>query len=319
MLGRKPSCRPQRAFSTVAAFAVLLLLVPPPAYGWGPVGHHIVCDAAIRNLPDEMRPFFTHHRDYIVEHSTDPDEWAKQDEAEGPRHYINLDLFDKYPFSKIPRSYEEAVKKFGKEKVDKEGTLPWVIEEYQKKLTEAFKSRRWEEVILHASTISHYVADAHQPFHTTKNYKGQLTGNLMAPDDRDNRHVHIRFEYMLLEHFKDEFRAGTLKRTRRARPVANVQSYIWRFLVRSYRYVDPLIKADLEITQRHAVFDRKYYQLLKQKTAKIAIRQLAESSSALASLWYTAWVAAGRPRLPAYEPSASLRSSRGMLMSATMS
>ncbi len=299
MLERKPGSRRRGLLSTAVALSVFLL-APLAAYGSGPAGHHMVCDAAIRNLPEEMRPFFTHYRDYILEHSTDPDQWAKEDESEGPRHYINLDIFDRYPFRKIPHSYEATVKKFGKEQVDKQGTVPWVIEEYQKKITEAFKLKRWDQVRFYASIMSHYLADAHQPFHTTKNYKGQLTGNLMAPEQRDHRHVHIRFEHSLLEQFKDEFREGTLKRTRRATHIRNVQNHIWGFVIRSYRYVDPVIKADLEITKKHPVFDTEYYELLKKKTVKIAVQQLAESASDLAALWYTAWVDAGRPELPAY-------------------
>src|SRR4029077_16003668 len=46
----------------------------------------------------------------------------------------------------------------------------------------------------YAGILSHYVADAHVPFHATVNYDGQLTGQ---------RGIHARFEGELFARYRD--------------------------------------------------------------------------------------------------------------------
>ena len=45
----------------------------------------------------------------------------------------------------------------------------------QKKLTHAFSQGNRDSILFYAADISHYIADAHVPLHTTLNYDGQLT------------------------------------------------------------------------------------------------------------------------------------------------
>ena len=86
--------------------------------------------------------------------------------------------------------------RYGREFVDKNGTLPWRTEEIYTKLVEAFTQKAAysrENIKFFSSVIAHYVADAHVPFHAALNYDGQLTGQWG---------IHARFETELFERYR---------------------------------------------------------------------------------------------------------------------
>ena len=90
--------------------------------------------------------------------------------------FIALDKYGRFPFEALPRSYKAAVTKFGKVKLDANGLLPWQIGVYSEKLTNALKAGKWDEARVDAAILAHYVAQAHDPFSTTDNFDGRLSG-----------------------------------------------------------------------------------------------------------------------------------------------
>ena len=123
--------------------ASLLLLVPAPAGAWGFEAHRFVMDRAIALLPDAVRPMFEKHRQIAVERAIDPDTWRTAGfEDEPPNHFLDIDWsgYGKYPFKDLPRDYTAAVAKFGRERVEENGTVPWRAEEYFGNLRRAFES-----------------------------------------------------------------------------------------------------------------------------------------------------------------------------------
>ena len=62
------------------------------------------------------------------------------DPAEGPRHFLDIDIYGPYPFVELPHDYDEAVAKFGVEAVTKRGLATWRIADYTQLLSEAMKS-----------------------------------------------------------------------------------------------------------------------------------------------------------------------------------
>ena len=94
-------------------------------------------------LPPELTPLFEARRSFIVERAVDPDLWRNVGwEAEPPNHFLDLDAeqYGTYPFDALPREYDLAVQKFGREAVDREGTLPWRTAEFYGRLQRAFES-----------------------------------------------------------------------------------------------------------------------------------------------------------------------------------
>src|SRR5918993_1220329 len=105
-----------------------------------------------------------------------------------------------WAFKALPHDYKEAVEKRGLDFVLKNGTVPWRAEEIYIELRNAFKALETQgfardNVKLFSSVLSHYVADAHVPFHAVINYDGQLTGQWG---------IHSRFETELFVRYKDK-------------------------------------------------------------------------------------------------------------------
>ena len=181
----------------VFAFALVLGSLPAPAAAWGFEAHRFIMERAIALLPAELRPLFENHRVVVVERVVDPDTWRTAGfEEEGKHHFLNLDWagYGRYPFGELPRDYTAALTRFGQERIDANGTLPWRVEEYHDRLRRAFESygRRGVsgrfDLLFFSAVLTHYVSDAHVPFHAVLNHDGQLTGQ---------RGIHARFESAL--------------------------------------------------------------------------------------------------------------------------
>src|ERR1044072_7177634 len=92
------------------------LALPRPAAAWGFEAHKYILDRAINLLPAEIRPFFEKYRASIVEHSIDPDLWRTVGwEEESPRHYLDMDAYEPYPFKTLPHDFDAAVKLKGRD------------------------------------------------------------------------------------------------------------------------------------------------------------------------------------------------------------
>ena len=102
--------------------------------------------------------------------------------GEPPRHFLDFDAYGPSPFDALPRDFDAAVKKYGRETIEKNGTLPWRVGEIYGRLVKAFERAGRKETYsiddarLMSAVLAHYVADAYVPFHAAVNYDGQLTG-----------------------------------------------------------------------------------------------------------------------------------------------
>jgi hypothetical protein len=268
---------------------LLCLLSPRQANAWGFEAHKYITLRAISLLPPEIRPFFEKFRDSIVEHSIDPDLWRTAGwEAEAPKHFVDMDAYGPYPFKEVPRPFDDAIWRYGREFVERNGTLPWRTEEIHGRLVEAFTQKAGysrENIKFFSSVISHYVADAHVPFHAALNYDGQLTGQWG---------IHSRFEAELFERFSDKLQVkpGALVSIERPR------DFIFDTLTASFALVQPILDADKTLAQGREVYDDEYFTLFFGKTQATLERRLSDSITHVASMIANAWEKAGRPALP---------------------
>jgi hypothetical protein len=273
----------------LAAAMFAMIMAPHSAEAWGFDVHRLIKARAIPLLPPEIRPFFDKYRETVVEHSIDPDLWRLAGWTEEvPRHFIDLDAYGAYPFKAMPRDYDEAVKRYGKDFVDKNGTLPWRTEEIYTKLVEAFGQQgpfSADNIKFFASVIAHYVGDAHVPFHAALNYDGQLTGQWG---------IHARFETELFQRYKDKLRLtpGPLL------PVANPRDFVFESLTAGFPLVQPVLDADKAAIAGREAYDDQYFTQFFAKVQPILERRLSESIIDVASIITAAWQAAGRPAVP---------------------
>jgi hypothetical protein len=276
---------------TLTTFAVLA--VPRPAPAWGFEAHKFIMARVIALLPAEIRPFFEKYQATIVEHVIDPDLWRTAGwEEESPRHFVDMDAYGPYPFRALPRDYDEAVRRYGREFVHKNGLIPWRSAEIHGKLVEAFTQKTGyarDNIKFFSSVLTHYVSDAHVPFHAVLNHDGQLTGQWG---------IHSRFETELFE----RYRAGLQINPKPIAAVGPPRDVIFDTLVASFPLAQSILDADKAAVAGRELYDEQYFSRLFDKVRPILERRLAESITSSASLIASAWVAAGRPALPLDQP-----------------
>ncbi len=278
----------RKPFVLVLALLAAILL-PRPAAAWSFEAHKYITGRVMALLPPQIRPFFERYRVTIVEHSVDPDLWRTAGwEAEPPRHYVDLDSYGPYPFSGLPRDYDAAVQKFGKDFVDRNGLLPWRTDEIYRKLVEAFGQKTpyaRDNIKFFSAVLTHYLADAHVPFHATSNHDGQLTAQWG---------LHSRFEADLFERYRAQLHVAPAPMV----PVGNVRDFTFDTLIASFRFVQPVLDADKAAIGSKDVYDDGYYATFFGKVRPILEGRLASAITDVASAITAAWVEAGRPALP---------------------
>ena len=281
----------------LAAAVMGLLLLPVPAQAWGFVGHRLIMTRAIDLLPPELKPFFLKHRDEIVVRVVDPDTWRVFGWPENPNHFVDFGVpeYGKYPFTELPRDYDAALQKFGRATLERNGLLPWRLAEFFGQLRRGFEgfgrksTFATTDVILFSASMSHYIQDAHQPFHGTDNYDGQLSGQ---------RGIHARFETNLVERFQSRLTINPPA----PKAITNPRDESFQVLLDSYQLVDGILQADKKAAAGKETYDDDYYEKLFVAVKPVLDRRISEAISATASLIIGAWEAAGRPVVALEEP-----------------
>jgi hypothetical protein len=266
---------------------------PSRADALGFEAHKYIMARAINLLPPQLRPYFVANRAFVVERAIDPDLWrtAGWDE-ESARHFVDMDAFGPYPFAALPHDYDEAVQKFGKDFILKNGTLPWRTEEIYKKLVEAFQQKApysRDNIRLFSAIVAHYVSDAQVPFHAALNHDGQLT---------QQWGIHSRFESELFERFRIQLRVNP----KPIAPVPSARELIFESLTSGFPYVEQVLAADKTATEGREIYDDGYFKMMFVKTRPILEARLADSITRAASVITAAWIDAGRPAVPVKAP-----------------
>lgn len=278
--------RRSRAVSqVVAATLTLLLLMPPTAGAWSDRGRQIILDRAVETLPYPLRAFFEANHATISRLAADPKQWG--DEVLRPENdFIHLDAYGRYPFADLPRDYNAAVRKFTRKKLLEQGVLPWQIGTYSLKLEEAFRDQHWDKVKLYAAILAYYVAEAHDPFNTTSNNKGQLS---------DQPGVDQRYGKSLVDRYQMFF----IIRPGGAYKIDDPTQHAFGIVIEAHTWVDNILLADSQARSGKIDYNDEYYDAFYEAAGAVLIRQLTNGSQNVGSYWYTAWVNAGRPSLPA--------------------
>ena len=277
---------------------------------WGFFGHEHIDRAAVFALPAPLQSFFYNHIDFITQEADVPDlrKHTLNDKAEGPRHFIDLENFGS--IDSLPKTMEEAKKKYDDKFLSQNGLLPWYISEMMEKLTIAFKEKKKSEILFIAADLGHYIGDAHMPFHTSSNYDGQLT---------NQKGIHSLWEARLPEMFGKDYNYHADD----AKFIDNIQKTIWETIVSTHSLLDSALLVDRELRKKYTedkiyktdasgkiskgkyggqVFSNEYAKQFHIGLNGMVERQMRKSISATASFWYTAWVNAGKPDLSDLDP-----------------
>ncbi len=297
---------------TYILFSVLMVAGATTLVSWGTWGHQHINHAAVFALPEEMRPFFYNHIDFITEESVVPDirKYTINDKAEFARHYINPEAFTDKPLETLPQTMQEAKAAYPDSILQKNGLLPWYMMEMMEKLTSAFRDKKKTDILFLAADLAHYIGDAHMPLHTALNHDGQLT---------NQRGIHSFWESQMPEQFGDNFNLYTGP----AVFIPDIKKEVWRIMSDSHKLVDTVLLADKMLRAKFTeqnMYERdasgnvkknKYNQWIRTVAYSQAFydiagsvieKQLKLATAATANFWYTAWVNAGKPDINYLDP-----------------
>lgn len=284
---------------TAVTLGLVVILLPQPTGAWGMDVHRFITRRAVEQLPADLRPFYVAKVDFISEHSADPDLWRVVGlkgplGEEDPNHYLDLDALDEpAPFKNVPREWDAFVARYGLDRANKMGRLPWRAEEIYNRLVTTFQdigkgtapyapdNSRYLVAIL-----AHYLEDAHVPFHATANHDGQLT---------NQRGIHSRFESDLVLRNLSKL---TIATPVAVKPMASIRDFVFDTLVDSQALVAPLLEADRKAALGHEKYDDAYYMSFAPDSLSIAERRINAAVAAVVSAVVSAWEKGGKPKLP---------------------
>jgi hypothetical protein len=285
---------------------ILLFFSSLHSFCWGFFAHRKINYQAVFLLPPEMLVLYKQHIDFLSEHAVDPDKRRYAVPEEGPRHYIDIDHYGKYPFAELPRKWNDAVAKFSEDTLMAHGIVPWWVQTMLLRLTDAFKEKNQARILKLSAEIGHYISDAHVPLHACSNHNGQFT---------DQRGIHGFWESRVPELLaeKDPTTVGWDFFIGKADYIKNPGDFIWQRVLESAAAADTVLLFEKELSktfpadqkfsfeERNGVTIRQYSSAFtKAYDAMLngmVERRMQQSIYAIASFWYTAWVNAGQPDL----------------------
>ncbi len=281
-------------------------------FAWGVWGHQRISHAAVFALPQTMRTFYYNHIDFITEESVVPDirKYTINDKPEFARHYIDIEAFEPVSLDSLPKTMKEATAKYDDKILQKNGILPWYIQEMMVKLTKAFKDKRKTEILFLSADLSHYLADANMPLHTSLNHDGQLT---------DQKGIHGFWESQLPEMFGHAYNFNVPAATY----ITDITSESWHIVKQSHLLADSLLQIERNLKVAYPankiyrtdsagaiyknmfgqpVHSAAYAQAFHTALNNMVQQQMRHAIQDIANFWYTAWVNAGQPDLNELDP-----------------
>ncbi len=282
-------------------FIILLVSITSESYCWGFFAHKKINYLAVFLLPPQMVILYKPNIEFLSEHAVDPDKRRYAVAAEGPRHFIDIDNYGKYPYAALPHNWKDAVEKFGEDSLIANGIVPWHVQIMMNRLTKAFKEKNFSSIMKNSAEIGHYISDAHVPLHASSNHNGQFT---------NQQGIHGFWESRIPELLADkqfDFFIG------KAEYIKNPGTFIWNRVLESGKEADSVLAFEKELSlqfpgDKKYAFEKRNNIIIKQYSSGYAIaynnklngmveRRMRQSIFAVASFWYTAWVNAGQPDL----------------------
>ncbi len=147
------------------------------------------------------------------------------------------------------------------------------------------KEKNRDKALIYAADLGHYVGDGHQPMHTIMNYNGQMTGQ---------KGIHFRYESIMVDSNLTEINKDF--DSEKAKYVGKPLDFIFNYISDANSAADLLFAADeFAYKQTNSRKDESYYKLLWFRTRYITEIQIENSARDFASLFYSAWIDAGKP------------------------
>jgi hypothetical protein len=334
---RGPSQGRAAGVFTFAAALAAIFLAAPDARAWNDLGHNLITEEAVERLPDPLKVLLSEGKNLerLKAASTAPDQWRREEKekekqaqargehyaaVEKPRHFFDIDRMAEkaglaYPFDDFPRRRDAAMALVGRETLDAYGWGPWAAADALEAFAEALAQGRAEDAFRQAGAMAHYAADLHMPFHATRNFDGQETGN-------DG--IHSAVEVGLVKRNEDFYAAEIRQGRSVVLYVEDAEAALFTWLIAANGRVAPILEADSAArratgynpglrenkpdlddlpastgeaggqSERAAPYYRALQGELDARGNPVA-SAMRDASGNVARLLYTAWVRAGKP------------------------
>jgi hypothetical protein len=284
----------KRSFVVLSLLICILTLT-----SWGFFAHSRINELAVFTLPPGIKRFYKSNISYLRVHAVDPDKRRYSDTLEAPRHYLDVEVYEK-EIDSIPLRWNDALSKYGIVKLNANGILPWQIQRSYYNLVNAFKERDSVKILRASAFLGHYIADAHVPLHTTENHNGQLS---------NQQGIHAFWESRLPELFAGQYNFVV----GRARYIEDPLKEAWQIVKHSHALVDSTLLTEAALSKvyskrkKYSYSERKnqvlkqyskaYSEAYNQAMNNMVERQMRAAISAIGCFWYSAWVDAGQPSM----------------------
>lgn len=263
---------------------------------WGFQGHRTINRMAVFSLPKEIFTFYKSNLEYITNESTKPDSRRYVDKKEGAGHFIDLEFYDND--SLLNKRWNDIKIMIPEDSLYKHGILPWRIIQFKYLLQHAFEEKDYEEILKYSAELGHYLADAHVPLHTTKNYNGQFT---------NQKGIHALWETLIVKEILNDipFFSG------KAEYIPNIQTQIKQIILESHSCVSTVLEEEKRLTNEekiikykfeksnlnHVNYSSEFIRAYDKRLNGMVTKRMLSSIRTISSFWYTAWVDAGQPKL----------------------
>lgn len=312
--------------SSYRILLALALIVPGLAY----VDTSVACDFAADRivaaktaaaLPEPLATFYTTRLDALTERAVEPGgAWMRDPgmKSREPWHRLMLDVTapekcthaDRMAAAaSFPAKQSEAKALFRKHDAKNAGKLIWALDELVTGLSDAMRGRDEDAIIRTTGYIVHFATDAANPFHATRNQRGQETGNLIFGDcvmgDPLFAHQDVckRIGWELVARNAERYSDSIDPRDIRFDIVEDVPFETLERMVEAIDSLEMLcdtdrsILAEMQVGDGVTMFARhdEYYELLDSACGAVAVENLRRGVRLATTLVFTAWMRAGSP------------------------
>ncbi len=257
----------------------LTLGMARPASAWGRSAHRLVDERATQALPKGPKGFFRTHRLEMPTFAPD----SEGPGEEGPERRFATERFGPFPFRDLPVTEAAARARFA-EAAQGAGRLPWLVQESYDALVQRFRERQKADILVEADRLAALVTDLHNPLAVTEDWDGQKAGQ---------GGLWVRFSVRLPEALEGRLSVDPDV----AVLIDDPHGFVFAILRASYVWFDNILYEDDLASRSSAGQGDLYYDSLRERLKPVVQARLRAAAQNVASYWYSAWVAAGKPEL----------------------
>ncbi len=333
--------------SVSLALTVFAMALPGMSLAWGGRGHHTICDAASFLVKEKGLHDYLQAKPHMMGYLCNiPDIYWRDIDTErvgDATHYVDVELLG-IPMKDIPLDYKKIVAEFTDKQnpikpeakiksIPKEfGSNWWRADQFYRRATSM--AEKWKAAAAPANSaeeqdnglpfnqyaydftvnlglMGHFVGDNGQPFHSTVDYDGWMSGH---------GGIHAYYEETLVAAQPEDLTIKVIEKARELQKAEKRHSFmvgdtvtgrmkelalIANSELKKIYDLDKVKKPSSVVVEKGMSLktpaERESAEKLAPKFRSLIIQDMARSAALLAKFWDEAYVEVGRPKLTAHK------------------